>query len=100
MADEILMTGMRFFDKRATAPDWVLMEFVIEPVSLFDFLNSKKEFESEFNGNFQIKGTVKRSKNGNPYAVLNTYKKQTEQPNAPATVSREKLIDPIDDLPF
>jgi hypothetical protein len=97
MADEILPEGLRFFNKKETQPDFVIGALVITMNDLFKFCKDHPDLVTEYNGEKQLKLQILKSKNGNLYSKVDTWK-PTEQA-APAGLDAPK-IDPVDDLPF
>ena len=74
MADQILPKGIRFFNKHANAPEFVVGSLVITMNELFQFCKDNPDLLSEYNGAKQIKLQVLKSKEGNLYCAVDTYK--------------------------
>ena len=74
MADEILPEGLRFFNRKDNQPDFVIGSLVITMNDLFSFCKAHPELITEYNGKKQLKLQVKKSKNGNLYSSVDTWK--------------------------
>ena len=89
------------FNKHSNAPDFVVGTLVITPNELVTWLKEQPELLSDYNGAKQIRLQVLKSKEGNLYCAVDTYKKDT----APAVANNvadcppPKLED-TGDLPF
>lgn len=92
MADQILPEGIRFFPKHEKAPDFVLGTMIITPNDLYEWLKSKPELLSEYNGKKQIRLQLLNSKQGKIYAAVDTWK---PEPKAPTEKAEDRS-----DLPF
>ena len=99
MADQTLLKGIRLFKKKDTQPDFVLATGVITLNELFTFAKENPTLQTEYQGNKQIKIQILKSKEGNPYISVDTWKPaEAATPSAPlATVTTAA---PVDDLPF
>ena len=95
MADNKLLEGVRLFKKKDNAPDFVLASGVITPNVLVAFLKSNPELLSEYNGEKQVRIQVLKSKDGNPYIAVDTWK-----PSGDAPAAGKSNPDNYDDLPF
>lgn len=95
MADEKLLEGIRFFDKKENQPDFVIGAGVITLDEIFAFSKSNPDLITEYQGKKQIKFQLLRSKAGNLYAKVDTWK-PAEQIAAEAPV----LPQPDSSLPF
>ncbi len=100
MADQILLKGIRLFKKKDTQPDFVLATGVITPDDLNAFCIDNAALMTEYNGQKQLRVQLLRSKDGNPYISVDTWK-----PAAPAPESQKGFNDPFPDediteLPF
>ena len=97
MADQILPQGVRFFNKKPTQPDFVIGALVITLDDLQAFCIDKPELMSEYNGKKQLRLQVLKSKDGNLYASVDTWK-----PDGASTGSLPavKKVEEINDLPF
>lgn len=98
MAEEKLLEGVRFFDKKENQPDFVIGAGVITLDDIFAFSKSNPELITEYQGKKQIKFQMLRSKAGNLYAKVDTWKPDAapvpaNQPAAPA-------IEDTSSLPF
>ena len=98
MAEQILPKGLRFFNKNQNAPDFVIGALVVTMNDLFTFCKENQALLTEYNGQKQLKLQVLKSKEGNLYAAVDTFKPtaQSAQVTAPADT---KLPD-TNDLPF
>lgn len=98
MAEQILPKGVRLFNKHQNAPDFVIGSLVITPDDLNAFCIDNPGLMSEYNGAKQIRLQVLRSKDGNLYCAVDTYKAAAPAPQGPmpATV----LPETGSDLPF
>ncbi len=74
MADNKLLEGVRLFRKKDSQPDFVLASGVITPNALVAFLKANPELLTEYNGEKQVRIQVLKSKDGNPYVVVDTWK--------------------------
>jgi len=93
MADEVLPEGLRFFNKKDSQPDFVIGSLVVTMNDLFSFCKAHPELTTEYQGKKQLKLQVLKSKNGNLYAKVDSWKPTTEtvQPTA---------ADESGDMPF
>lgn len=100
--DKVLPKGIRFFDKHANAPDFVIASLVITPNELFQFLKDNPTLLTEYNGAKQIRLQVLRSQQGTIYSTVDTYKKgEPKQQQAKAKQQPEVIKPKVeDDLPF
>lgn len=94
MADQILPQGVRFFNKKATQPDFVIGALVITPDDLNAFCIDNAGLMTEYNGKKQLRLQVLKSKDGNLYASVDTWKPDS---TAPAAVG--PLQGPVTELP-
>lgn len=97
MADQILPKGIRLFNKHQNAPDFVIGTLVITPNDLVAWLKEQPELMTEYNGAKQIRLQVLKSKDGNLYAAVDTYKAGTTPAAAPQDAP---AIENTEDLPF
>jgi len=81
MADDKLLEGVRFFDKKENQPDFVIGSGVITLDDIYAFSKANPELITEYQGKKQIKFQLLRSKAGNLYAKVDTWK-PAEQPDA------------------
>jgi len=95
MADEILPEGLRFFNRKDNQPDFVIGSLVITMNDLFSFCKAHPELITEYNGKKQLKLQVKKSKNGNLYSSVDTWKPDSKPAQSQAASSATE-----DDLPF
>lgn len=98
MADEKLLEGIRFFDKKDNQPDFVIGAGVITLDDIFAFSKSNPDLITEYQGKKQIKFQLLRSKAGNLYAKVDTWKPADQ----PATTNVDAPALPAEDksLPF
>jgi len=97
MADEKLLEGVRFFDKKENQPDFVIGSGVITLDDIYAFSKSNPELITEYQGKKQIKFQLLRSKAGNLYAKVDTWK-PAEQPAG--NMAAPSLPEPDQTLPF
>lgn len=97
MADQILLEGVRLFEKKPTQPDFVLATGVITPNDLVAFLKAHPELMSEYNGQKQVRIQVLKSKAGKPYIAVDTWKPEEKAGEAATAPARHEAPD---DLPF
>ena len=98
MADQILPKGVRMFNKHQNAPDFVVGSLVITPNDLVAWLKEQPGLMTDYNGAKQIRLQVLKSKEGNLYCAVDTYKKDAGAPvHTPANTVH---VEPLDDLPF
>jgi len=100
MADQTLLKGIRLFKKKDSQPEFVLATGVITLNELFTFAKENAALQTEYQGNKQIKIQILRSKEGNPYIAVDTWKPAeataTAAPHTASAVAPE-----VDDgLPF
>jgi hypothetical protein len=102
MADQKLLDGVRLFRKKDSQPDFVLASGVITPNKLVAFLKENPDLLSEYQGEKQVRIQVLKSKDGNPYIAVDTWKPNTETTvaAAPYTPPAEVPDDQLNDLPF
>lgn len=98
MADQILPKGIRLFNKHQNAPDFVIGTLVITPNDLVAWLKEQPELMTEYNGAKQIRLQVLKSKDGNLYAAVDTYKAATIPAAAPQDAP--ELPELNSELPF
>lgn len=98
MADDKLLEGLRFFDKKENQPDFVIGAGVITLDDLYAFSKANPELITEYQGKKQIKFQLLRSKAGNLYGKVDTWKPE------PAPVAAAPILAPAlpdtGDLPF
>lgn len=99
MAEQILPKGVRFFNKHSNAPDFVIGSLVITPNDLVAWLKEQPELMSDYNGAKQIRLQVLKSKEGNLYCAVDTYKKDAA---APTRTDSNTVLPDLEDgnLPF
>jgi hypothetical protein len=95
MADQVLMKGIRLFEKKANQPDFVLATGVITPNDLVAFLKENPELLTEYNGQKQVRIQVLKSKDGKPYVSVDTWK-----PDSAAAVPAKQDAEKDGSLPF
>lgn len=103
MADQILPQGVRFFNKNAKAPEFVIGTLVLTPDDLNAFCIDNDKLMTEYNGKKQLRLQVLRSKEGNLYAAVDTWKPNAEASPAPASQQGFPIAEPLppdEDLPF
>jgi len=75
MAEQILPQGLRMFNKHANAPEFVIGTLVVTPDDLNAFCIDNPTLMTEYQGKRQLRLQVLRSKEGNLYCAVDTYKK-------------------------
>ena len=85
MADTILLNGIRLFKKKDNQPEFVLATGVITPDDLNAFCIDNAALMTEYNGKKQIRIQLLRSKDGNPYISVDTWKPDQQARPAPAS---------------
>jgi len=98
MAEEVLPAGLRFFNKKESQPDFVIGAMVVTMNDLFAFCKEHPELITEYNGAKQLKLQILKSKNGNLYAKVDTWK-PADQASGPLPGVEDKLPD-SSGLPF
>jgi hypothetical protein len=96
MADQILPQGIRFFNKKPTQPDFVIGALVITLDDLQAFCIDKPELMTEYNGKKQLRLQVLKSKEGNLYASVDTWRPAETTGSLPAS----NPLPNTDSLPF
>ena len=74
MAEDKLLEGVRFFDKKENQPDFVIGSGVITLDDIYAFSKANPELITEYQGKKQIKFQLLKSKAGNLYAKVDTWK--------------------------
>lgn len=74
MADQILPKGIRLFNKKDSQPDFVIGAAVITIDDLVAFTIDNPQLLSEYNGQKQLRLQILKSKEGNLYASVDTWK--------------------------
>ena len=104
MADQILPKGLRMFNKHEKAPDFVIGTLVVTPDDLNAFCIDNETLMTEYNGSKQLKVQILRSKDGELYCAVDTYKPgiQAAPAHAPGPMDKPAAALPEDDnsLPF
>ena len=99
MADQVLLKGVRLFKKKDTQPDFVLATGVITPNELYAFLKENPALLSEYNEQKQVRIQVLKSKDGNPYIAVDTWKPDAAAAPVASTYTAPAVVaDP--GLPF
>jgi len=93
--EPIYVEGLRFFNPRETAPEFVKGEIIVNLKQFFDFVSTQKEHYTEYQGNKQLKLAMKTGKSGNMYFEVDTYK-----PKAKAEATQKVEVAEASDLPF
>ena len=99
MADEVLPEGLRFFNKKDNQPDFVIGELVITMNDLFTFCKAHPELVTEYQDKKQLKIQILKSRKGNLYGKVNTWK-PAEQPAGNMAAPVLPPDGSLDDLPF
>ncbi len=98
--EQVLAKGLRFFNKHEKAPDFVIGTLIVTLDEVKKMFDENREHLSEYNGSDQLKLQILKSKKGELYAAVDTYKPtgQTKQPVKSNSFITD--IDPDDSLPF
>lgn len=98
---QTLPKGIRFFDKHANSPDFVIGTLVLTLDDIKEMFTENKEFVTEYNGKAQLRLQQLKSKDGKIYLAIDTYKKDGEQKSKPAAkTANEPIGYDSNDLPF
>ncbi len=92
--ETIYAEGLRFFNPRETAPEFVKGEVIVNLKEFFDFVSTQKEHYTEYQGNKQLKLNMLSGKNG-MYFTVDTFK-----PSASAAAPQKVEVTSAADLPF
>tara|TARA_R110000823_G_scaffold250176_1_gene373335 strand:+ start:701 stop:994 length:294 start_codon:yes stop_codon:yes gene_type:complete len=92
--ETIYAQGLRFFNPRETAPEFVKGEVIVNLKEFFDFVSTQKEYYTEYQGNKQLKLNMLSGKQG-MYFTVDTFK-----PNSSAAAPQKVALATADDLPF
>jgi len=71
--DNNMIAGVRLFSKHPNAPEFVIADMVLTLDDLYAWAKTNPETLTEYQGKKQVKLQILRSKDGAPYAKLNTY---------------------------
>ncbi len=85
--EKVFANGIRAFEKRQGAPDFVVGSIVITPKDLFEWVKANPEYLSDYKGSAQLKLDLLTGKTGLNLQV-NTYKPTGE------------AVEKSDNLPF
>jgi hypothetical protein len=83
MSDNKLPEGIRYFEKHANAPDFVIDSLVITIDDFNAFVEQNPDLLTEYNGKKQLKLQRLRSKQGKMYLSVDTFQPQAQQQAAP-----------------
>ena len=100
MADQILPKGLRFFKKNDKAPDFVIGSMVVTPDELNAFCIDNPNLMTEYNGQQQLKVQVLRSKDGNLYCAVDTWKPSGEATQSAPLPGKAPELPDDSGLPF
>jgi hypothetical protein len=100
MADQILPKGIRLFNKHQNAPEFVIGTMVITPNDLVAWLKEQPELMTEYNGAKQIRLQILKSKDGNLYCSVDTYKKDATAAAGTTMAQAATELPGTGDLPF
>ena len=92
--ETIYAEGLRFFNPRETAPEFVKGEVIVNLKEFFDFVSKQKEYYSEYQGNKQLKLNMLSGKNG-MYFTVDTFK-----PTPKGQATQKVEVSAAADLPF
>jgi hypothetical protein len=98
MATQPLAKGVRFFDKHANSPDFVIGTIVLTLDDIKEMFNENQEFVTEYNGKQQLRLQQLKSKDGKIYLSIDTYKKDGKQSAGGYTPA--EVVDDGSGLPF
>tara|TARA_R110000782_G_scaffold96818_2_gene181453 strand:- start:6702 stop:7010 length:309 start_codon:yes stop_codon:yes gene_type:complete len=93
--EPIYVEGLRFFNPRETAPDFVKGEIIVNLKQFVDFLATQEENYTKYEGNNQLKIVMKTGKSGGMYFEVDTFK-----PNSGAAAPQKVAVTTADNLPF
>jgi len=95
MADQKLPEGIRLFQKNDNAPDFVIASMVITLDDLTKYFKENQDLLTEFNSKKQLRLQILKSKEGKPYAAVDTFKPTPKVQNR-----NVEVIELESDLPF
>ena len=72
----IFAGGVRVFQPRTNAPEWVLADVVVDPKEFVEFLKAQSEQRTE-RGEFRFQ--LRRGRSGNQYLALDTFKPKPKE---------------------
>jgi len=98
MSENKLLPGIRLFKKNDKQPDFVLATGVITLNELVTFAKENPELLTDYNGQKQVRIQVLKSKDGNPYIAVDTWKPTPQAPSG--AISQPVKVENISDLPF
>lgn len=82
--DTIFPAGVRVFQPRTNAPEWVLADLVVNPKEFLEFC---KEHAEHRNQHGEMRFQLRRGRSGNQYLALDTYKpKPSSEESEGATI--------------
>ena len=101
MSDNKLPEGIRYFEKHANAPDFVIDSLVITIDDFLQFIADNPDVLTEYQGKKQLKLQRLRSKQGKIYLSVDTFQPQAQQQAAPSNNGKPGAFDNGDNgLPF
>lgn len=80
MSEKKYVNGVRFFPKKESQPDFVIGSIVLNPEQIAQWAKENPDLCSDYKGQQQIKLDVLRSKQGEVYTQLNTFKPKANEP--------------------
>ena len=92
--ETIYAQGLRFFNPRETAPEFVKGEVIVNLKEFFDFVSTQKEHYTEYQGNKQLKLNMLSGKQG-MYFTVDTFK-----PTPKGEATQKVEVSSAADLPF
>ena len=92
--ETIYAEGLRFFNPRETAPEYVKGEVIVNLKEFFDFVSTQKEHYTEYQGNKQLKLNMLSGKSG-MYFTVDTFK-----PTPKGAATQKVEVASAADLPF
>ena len=99
MSENKLPEGIRYFEKHANAPDFVIDSLVITIDDFNAFVANNPELLTEFNGKKQLKLQRLRSKQGKIYLAVDTFQPKAKE-EGPYTSNNNNIAADVSDLPF
>jgi len=100
MADQILPKGLRFFNKNDKAPDFVIGTLIVTPDDLNAFCIDNAALLTDYKGTKQLKLQVLKSKDGNLYCAVDTWKPASDPTQSAPLPGKAPELPDTCDLPF
>ena len=99
MAETIYPQGLKAFEPRKGAPEYVKADIVITVDEFIQWLKNNDKLFSEYKGNAQLRCQMKEGKSG-LYISVDTWKPQEAKQEAQKPVEKADAKPVDDDLPF